>query len=127
MVTEIARQMVMCWGMSEKVGTVSYSEERSPFRGLATADFGTHAYSEATARVIDEEVHALVAEAYEQVESLLRAHQPTLDRIAQELRRHELLDTRQLLAILAETGGALEVLPDAGRAEPPAATLPARD
>ena len=77
--------------------------------------------------MIDEEVHALVAEAYEQVESLLRAHQPTLDRIAQELRRHELLDTRQLLAILAETGVALELIPNAGRAELPAATLPARD
>ena len=40
MVTGIARQMVMRWGMSEKVGTVSYSEERSPFRGLEAAEFG---------------------------------------------------------------------------------------
>ena len=111
MVTSIARQMVMCWGMSKKVGSVSYSEARSPFRGLEAADFGTQAYSEATARVIDEEVHALVAEAYGQVKSLLRAHQPTLDRIAQELRRHELLDTKQLLAILAETGVDLGPLP----------------
>ncbi|MGH2505708.1 MAG: ATP-dependent zinc metalloprotease FtsH, partial [Ktedonobacterales bacterium] len=110
-VTEIARQMVMSWGMSEKVGKVSYSEARSPFRGLEAADFATQTYSEATARVIDAEVHALVAEAYGQVESLLRAHQPTLDRIAQELRRHELLDTRQLLAILAETGADLLPLP----------------
>jgi cell division protease FtsH len=127
MVTEIARQMVLCWGMSKKVGTVSYSEERSPFRGLEAVDFGTQAYSEATSRVIDEEVHALVAEAYGQVESRLRAHQLTLDRIAQELRQHELLDTKQLLAILAETGVALEVIPNAARAEPPAAALPASD
>src|SRR6185437_4830703 len=103
-VTELARQMVMCWGMSEKIGSVSYSEARSPFRGLEAADFGTQVYSEATARVIDAEVQALVAEAYGQVESLLRAHQPTLARIAQELRRHELLDTKQLLTILEETG-----------------------
>jgi cell division protease FtsH len=103
-VTEIARQMVMSWGMSKKVGSVSYSEARSPFRGLEASDFATRGYSEETARAIDAEVHALVAEAYGQVELLMRAHQPTLNRIAQELRQHELLDTKQLLAILAETG-----------------------
>jgi cell division protease FtsH len=117
-VTEIARQMVMCWGMSEQVGSVSYSEARSPFHGLEAADFSTQTYSEATARVIDAEVHALVAEAYRQVESLLRAHQPTLDRIAQELRRHELLDAKQLLAILAETGADLGPLPEQERVAP---------
>jgi cell division protease FtsH len=111
MVTEIARQMVMCWGMSQKVGLVSYSEARSPFRGLEAAAFATSAYSEETARVIDAEVHTLVSEAYGQVESLLRAHQPTLDRIAEELRRHELLDAKQLLAILAETSADLWPLP----------------
>jgi cell division protease FtsH len=111
MVTSIARQMVMCWGMSEKIGSVSYSGARSPFRGLEAADFATLGYSEATARVIDAEVQALVSEAYGQVESLLRAHQPTLARIAQELRRQELLDTKQLLAILEETGVDLRLLP----------------
>jgi cell division protease FtsH len=116
-VTEIARQMVMSWGMSEKVGRVSYSEARSPFRGLEGADFAPQAYSEETACVIDAEVHALVAEAYGQVEALLRAHRPTLDRIAEELRRHELLDTKQLLAILAETGVALGVIPNSGEAD----------
>ena len=122
MVTEIARQMVMSWGMSEKLGTVSFREEHSPFRGLEAADASSRAYSEETARVIDEEVHTLVSEAYRQVESLLRAHQPTLDRIAQELRRHELLDTKQLLAILAETGGALGPDVSAGKAEQPSST-----
>jgi cell division protease FtsH len=110
-VTEIARQMVMSWGMSKKVGSVSYSEARSPWNGLDAADFATQGYSEATARVIDAEVHALVSEAFGQVESLLQAHRPTLDRIAQELRQHELLDTKRLLEILAETGADLRSLP----------------
>jgi cell division protease FtsH len=123
-VTEIARQMVMAWGMSEKVGKVTYSEARSPFRGLEGADFSTKGYSEETARVIDEEVHALVAEAYCQVESRLRAHRSTLDRIAEELRRHELLDTKQLQEILAEMGIALKQSALAGEAEQPSAAPP---
>jgi cell division protease FtsH len=60
-VTSIARQMVMCWGMSQKIGFVSYSEARRSFRGLEAADFATQTYSEATARVIDAEVQALVS------------------------------------------------------------------
>jgi cell division protease FtsH len=115
----------MSWGMSQKVGSVSYSEARSPFQRLDAADVGTHAYSEATARVIDAEVHALVAEAYVQVESLLRAHRPTLDRIAQELRQHELLDTQQLLEILAETGVDLETLPTQAGSNPAEMTISA--
>ena len=49
-------------------------------------------------------MHALVAEAYEQVKALLSAHRPTLDRVAQELRRQETLDAKQLSQILMETG-----------------------
>ena len=60
---------------------------------------------------IDEEVHDIVEQAYEQVKSLLRDHRPTLDRIAQELRRHEVIDNKQLMAILAETGVDLATLP----------------
>lgn len=126
-VTAIARQMVMSWGMSEQIGSVSYSEARSPFQGLDAEDFAAQGYSEATARVIDAEVHALVAEAYGQVVLLLRAHQPTLDRIAQDLRLHELLDAKQLQSILAETGAALEPFPNAGKDERSSAAPPARD
>lgn len=110
-VTGIARQMVTRWGMSDKVGTVSFSDRGSPFNGPAPMEFGNREYSEETARVIDEEVHTIVSEAYEQVKALLREHRPTLDRIAQELRRHEIIDNKQLMAILAETGVDLATLP----------------
>jgi cell division protease FtsH len=110
-VTGIARQMVTRWGMSDKVGTVSFSDRSSPFTGPGSLELGNREYSEETARIIDEEVHDIVEQAYEQVKTLLREHRPTLDRIAQELRRHEVIDNKQLMGILAETGVDLTTLP----------------
>ncbi len=111
MVTGIARQMVMRWGMSEQVGLVSLAEVRTSFLESGGEDFEPRVYSEATAQMIDEAMRALVREAYAQVKRLLRQHLPTLERIAEELRRHETLDARQLLALLAETSVDLGILP----------------
>jgi cell division protease FtsH len=102
-VTAIARQMVTRWGMSERLGTISYSEREDPFAGTALAN-GSRDYSEKTATVIDEEVNRIVKWAYDRSLGLLSAHRATLDRIAKELRLHETLDARQLRSILEETG-----------------------
>ncbi len=111
-VTGIARQMVTRWGMSSRLGTISYSDRSSPFGGPGSAvEFGNREYSEETARIIDEEVQVIVNDAYERVKALLREHRATLDRIAQELRRHEIIDNKQLMAILVETGVDLATLP----------------
>jgi cell division protease FtsH len=102
-VTQIARQMVMRWGMSERLGTISYSERQSPFlqqsESVAPAD-----YSEDTAELIDDEVDRIVRSCYDQALDLLNAHRPTLDRMAQALRRHETIDAGQISTILHETG-----------------------
>ncbi len=113
-VTGIARQMVMRWGMSDKIGTISYSDRGSPFQGIGNAEFGNREYSEETAKTIDEEVHDIVEDAYAQVVALLTKYRPTLDRVAQELRRHEVIDNKQLMAILTETGVELDVVPEEG-------------
>jgi cell division protease FtsH len=102
-VTAIARQMVTRWGMSEKLGTISYSEREDPFAGTALAT-GSREYSEKTATVIDEEVNGIVKWAYNRALELLTRHRATLDRIAKDLRLHETLDARQLRSILEETG-----------------------
>ncbi len=102
-VTAIAKQMVTRWGMSDKVGLVSFSDRPSPFGGGGTMD-GSHDYSEETAKLIDEEVHRLVQDAYARVTKLLSTYRTTLDRIAQELRRNESLNAKQLQAILDATG-----------------------
>jgi len=113
-VTGIARQMVMRWGMSEKLGTISYSDRTSPFSGIGSGEFGNREYSEETAKIIDEEVHDIVEDAYRQVRAMLTRYRPTLDRIAQELRRHEVIDNKQLMAILADTGVELDTVSQAG-------------
>jgi cell division protease FtsH len=102
-VTAIARQMVTRWGMSERIGTVSFSERPSPFTGIG--DTGAPGdYSETTAELIDEEVDRIVRTCYNRSLELLTTHRATLDRIAQELRRQETIDARQLRQILDETG-----------------------
>jgi cell division protease FtsH len=102
-VTAIARQMVTRWGMSERLGTISFSERQSPFMsGGETGAPGD--YSETTAELIDDEVDRIVRMCYERTLELLSTHRTTLDRIAQELRRQETIDARQLQQILEETG-----------------------
>jgi cell division protease FtsH len=107
-VTAIARQMVTRWGMSERIGTVSFSERPSPFSGVG--DTGAPGdYSETTSELIDEEVDRIVRMCYERALELLSTHRTTLDRIAQELRRQETIDARQLRQILEETGISITV------------------
>ncbi len=102
-VTAIARQMVTRWGMSERVGTISFSERSSPFGG--GGDTGAPSdYSETMAEIIDEEVERIVNTSYTRAVELMTNNRPTLDRIAQELRKHETIDARQLQDILRETG-----------------------
>ena len=82
--TQIARQMVGRWGMSEKIGTITVLRQEgwpSPPE-----------ISEETQRLIDEEVRTLVSAAHEEVLQLLGAHRDRLDRLAQALLEHETLD-----------------------------------
>jgi cell division protease FtsH len=110
-VTAIARQMVARWGMSERLGTISFSEREDPFAGTALAS-GSREYSEKTATIIDEEVDRIVKVAYNRAVSLLTAHHVTLDRIARALRLYETIDARQLRDIMIETG-SIEAAPAA--------------
>jgi cell division protease FtsH len=104
-VTAIARQMVTRWGMSERLGTISFSEREDPFAGTVLAT-GSREYSEQTAIIIDEEVNRIVKWAYDRAVSLLTSHRETLDGIAHALRLHETLDAKQLRAILEDTHAA---------------------
>ncbi|HKV58329.1 MAG TPA: ATP-dependent zinc metalloprotease FtsH, partial [Ktedonobacteraceae bacterium] len=62
-VTAIARQMVTRWGMSERVGTISFSERSSPFAGGGETGAPSD-YSETMAEIIDEEVERIVSTSY---------------------------------------------------------------
>lgn len=89
--TNIARNMVTVYGMSEKLGPITYdSSERSIFIGR---DFGTtKSYSEETAALIDEEVKHIFDEAAAKCEEILSAHRDELIAIAEYLLVHESMD-----------------------------------
>ncbi len=105
-VTSIARQMVTRWGMSERLGTISFSERTSPFAGGGTTG-APQDYSETTAEAIDEEVERIVRMCYERAIELVQSHRPTLERMVQELRKHETINANQLRQIMEETGAKI--------------------
>jgi cell division protease FtsH len=116
-VTMMARQMVTRWGMSERMGTISFSERQSPFAGGGETGAPSD-YSEETAQLIDEEVERIVRTCYAQTVDLIASHRQTLDRVAQELRRQETIDATQLQAILQETGVDVSVRPPTHKTAP---------
>jgi cell division protease FtsH len=86
--TEIARQMVGRWGMSEAIGPIAVL----PRDGSGPLLPGVAEVSQDTQRLIDEEVRRVVDEAHEEVGSLLRDHRDKLDSLAHALLEHETLD-----------------------------------
>jgi len=89
--TRIARAMVTQFGMSSKLGPISYdNSDHSIFIGR---DFGqTKSYSEETAALIDEEVKRLFEEAGEACEKTLKAHEELLRGVAEYLLKNESMD-----------------------------------
>jgi cell division protease FtsH len=101
-VTSIARQMVTSWGMSERVGMISFSNREDPFAGTNLA--AKPDYSQKTAGIIDQEVERIVNRAHERSLALLMNHRDTLDRFARALRQYETIDARQMRQIMIDTG-----------------------
>jgi cell division protease FtsH len=89
--TEIARAMVMTYGMSDKVGPISFdNSSRSVFIGR---DFSqTKSYSEKTAAIIDDEVRRIFDEACNRCEQILTEHKGLLIATAEYLLEHESMD-----------------------------------
>ncbi len=92
-VTEIARRMVLRWGMSEKLGPLSFVAPQD--EGLPPA-FQHQPYSEATSEVIDSEVRRIVDECHRQAEALLAGHRAALEALARALLEAESLDEREI-------------------------------
>jgi cell division protease FtsH len=103
-VTNIARSMVMRYGMDAKLGHVSYDPERPSLLGTAGALPAERTYSEETAREIDCAVRNLVDAAFDRTVGLLVERRDLLERGAQELLRRETLNEHDLAAL--RTGAA---------------------
>ncbi len=97
--TNIARKMVCEWGMSEKLGPMTFgSTESEPFLGR---DLGrTKNYSEATAQAIDQEVHDIIGSEYRRATELLRQNYAGLESVAVALIEREVLDAEEVAALL---------------------------
>jgi cell division protease FtsH len=97
--TNLARKMVCEWGMSDKIGPLSYGKkEEQIFLGR---EFATHKdYSEETAKNIDAEVVSIVTRNYEKAKKLLTDHIEILHKIAAELLEKEVLNTAEIDALI---------------------------
>jgi cell division protease FtsH len=99
-VARVARQMVMRFGMSEKLGPVALGRQQgNMFLGRDIAS--ERDFSEETAAVIDDEVSQLVAEAYRRAKDVLIGNKHVLDKLANMLVDKETVDSEELQDLLA--------------------------
>lgn len=102
--TELARKMVCNWGMSEKLGPLTFGKkDEAIFLGKELA---THKdYSEKTAVMIDEEIKTIVLTCYKKAKSILEQHRAVVDNIANLLLEKETIDSKQIDALLYKEKG----------------------
>lgn len=94
-VTKIAYSQVIDYGMSEKIGHLSYGQFTK-----GTGGFGPRPYSDKTAQEIDMEARNLVDKAYKITEDILIKHRDGLEKIAQLLLEKEVINQEQVREIL---------------------------
>lgn len=98
--TDIARSMVREYGMSDKLGPITFERERRPLFLETVMPHLTKDYSEATAQEIDREVTALVEKAHQHAREILEEKRPVLEKVAQLLLDKEVIEGDELRALL---------------------------
>ena len=97
--TSIARKMVCEWGMSERLGPLTYGKKNEEI--FLGREIQTHRdFSEVTARMIDEEVVRLIRSAQKTAKSILKSKIKYLHRMAEELLKYETIDEQDIKKIL---------------------------
>lgn len=98
--TEIARNMVTKWGLSERLGPLTYSEDDGEiFLGHSV---GTRKeVASTTASVIDEEIRLIIDRNYEKAKAILVEKESILHKMAEALLKYETIDTDQLTDLMA--------------------------
>ena len=99
--SQIARKMVASYGMSEKIGTVSFDSGHDEVFIGRTMTQG-RSYSEQVAAEIDEEVKSVVGGAYDRCRSILESQRDQLEAVARYLLEHETMDRKAFLAVFGE-------------------------
>ncbi len=99
--TEIARNMVKTWGLSDRLGPLAYGKKNEyPFLGHSLAS-NEDVYSQETSKIIDEEIRRIVTENCERARSLLKENVDTLHLMADALMKYETLGSSQLDEIMS--------------------------
>ncbi|MFL5397934.1 MAG: ATP-dependent zinc metalloprotease FtsH [Myxococcales bacterium] len=104
--TEIARMMVVEYGMSEAIGPICLAERRSTFLNgeKGFGGFGSKEYSEQMQRRIDDEVSRLLEEAMTRARDLVSRYRDALGKVAARLLAIEVIEGDELRRILLESG-----------------------
>jgi cell division protease FtsH len=116
--TKLARRMVTEWGMSEKLGPLTFGhKEELVFLGR---DLGEQRnYSEEVAGEIDQEVHRLVDAAYQRAKKILSERRDKLVQLAEYLKQEETIEGWQMDAVINSADGKIPVPRPEAKAETP--------
>ncbi len=128
MATQLARAMIMEWGMSDKLGRVRYNgNEQEVFLGHSVTQ--TKHISDETAKLIDEEIRALIQAGEEKARSILREKIDALHAVAKALLDFETISGEEVQAVMRgekierrdddnSKSSAISAVPPSGRARP---------
>jgi cell division protease FtsH len=109
-VSKLARDMVTRFGMSDKLGPMMFGQkEELVFLGREIGE--QRDYSEAVAEQIDDEVRAIISQAYDQARQLIREHRDKLDRVAQRLLEIETIDGDEFIALMNQESHITQEMP----------------
>jgi cell division protease FtsH len=97
--TQLARNMVTRWGMSDRVGLVQLAPRENRFLGSGGAWPGEKPFSEETAHLIDSEVQRIINECHNEARRLLEQHRKQLDALVQALLARETLNEKEVLEV----------------------------
>jgi len=116
--TKLARRMVTEWGMSEKLGPLTFGhKEELVFLGR---DLGEQRnYSEEVAGEIDQEVHRLVDTGYQRAKKILTERREKLVQLAEYLKQEETIEGWQMDAVINSPDGKVPPVPERPKAETP--------
>ena len=97
--TNLARNMVTRWGMSEALGMVQLAPRQNAYLGGVTGYAGEKPFSDETARLIDTEVQKIIDQCHDEAKRLLAAHRKALDNLVKALLQRETLAEEEILQV----------------------------
>jgi cell division protease FtsH len=97
--TQLARNMVTRWGMSDELGLVQLAPRENPYLANMPGHVGAKPFGEQTAQRIDAEVQRIIDGSYQHARRLLSAHRRQLDALVKALLARETLDQHEILEV----------------------------